>query len=80
MTRLASTTLATLLVFLVYLILSVCHILNPKRRLLLIVYFFPFVFELIIENVKVVLSGVTGKNSQSSEFLLVAKTCMRNRK
>lgn len=41
---------------------SAGRMLNPKRWLLLIVYFFPFVFELIIANVKVAWSIITGKN------------------
>ena len=41
---------------------SAGRMLNPKRWLLLIVYFFPFVFELIVANVKVAWSIISGKN------------------
>jgi len=38
------------------------RMLNPKRWLLLIVYLFPFLFELLIANCKVAWSIITGKN------------------
>jgi len=41
---------------------SAARILNPKRWLVLIVYLFPFLFELIVANCKVAWSVITGKN------------------